>query len=202
MSTKTIWRLQWLKCDFFVWVCELTLMRKINQSVFTSEKWAIWALNFPFFLLCVQVPISATRINAPVWTSFIWLFTLRTGIDFTHRLTVVSSWFRPAAGRLLAADSLTVSAPSAALPLAVPHPKQTAFIPSFTNTHLPPLESTRCSTEPVKGLVRFKKRTYFAISPHSYRHARLISTQAHQESGLLDELYFLTGLLSTNQHIR
>lgn len=57
MSTKTIWRLQSdKKCVF--WVCELTLMRKINQSVSTSEKWAMWALNFSFFLLCGQVPIS------------------------------------------------------------------------------------------------------------------------------------------------
>lgn len=85
-------------------------------------------------------------------------------MDFTHRLTVDSSLFRPAARPSLSADSLTVSGPPApSLPPSCPPSKTNCLHPLIHrhahNAHLPPPESSHCSAELVKGLVRFSKKT-------------------------------------------
>lgn len=124
---------------------------------------------YDLVLMRPSVTITITQIKVKCLKSCL-IVSSKYRIPLTHGLTLVPSWFRPAAGRLLDAHSLTVSAHSAALPPAVPHPKQTAFIPFIhwhsprsLHTHLPPLESAHCSTEPVKGITccKIKLLSYF-----------------------------------------
>lgn len=98
-------------------------------------------LLFPPVLLCQSGDILGVNIQ-------ISIFPLSD--DQTHRGSV----------QLLVVTGcrLTVCAPSAALPLAVPHPKQTPLsIPPFTatppttHTHTPPI-----ARQPVKGPVQPK----------------------------------------------
>lgn len=94
-----------------------------HAQIKCTQEWKNQLSNVPFFY--VKLPISPRYCHMNKCTcSKQPHIRLKESI-----LRTDSPWSRRAAGRSLAADSLTVSA----LPLAVPHPKQTAFIPSFTD---------------------------------------------------------------------
>lgn len=190
-------------------------MRKIHKNVSTwFNNWTIWGLKSQYVSSSIEASIChhyITQLTVACLKSCSLIVYSKYRTPLTHGLTLVPSWFRPAAGRLLDAHSLTVSAPSAALPPAVPHPKQTAFIPFIhwhsprkpAHTHLPPLESAHCSTEPVKGITycKIKLLSYFtSLSGWGLISVNHTHTQTHTEEksqGLLDQLYFRTN----QQHI-
>lgn len=115
-------------------------MRKIHKNVSTwFNNWTIWGLKSQYVSSSIEASIChhyITQLTVACLKSCSLIVYSKYRTPLTHGLTLVPSWFRPAAGRLLDAHSLTVSAPSAALPPAVPHPKQTAFIP-FIHWHSP-----------------------------------------------------------------
>ena len=133
-----------------------SVFRWSNKTKEHLHKWIIEHIAIHLWsqeCLSYLKPWRPHMLNFSFLKSYLKIYTEYQGEIFAHRLTMVAPWLRPAAARSLAADSLTVCAPSAALPPRLSPPSKTNSAYPFihwqdphppTHLQLPPLECAHC----------------------------------------------------------